>query len=417
MRDARARLIADDLVTARTVARAGDGRRDRPGRAPRPRSRPRSPQAREAEAALEAALREDLPALSRAQETWFGLSGLRERLRGTQSLAAERVRNAAGSADEPAERGGRDPDQLEAEAERVREQEARISAEVDDPARGDGRRVNGPQGRRGRRRRGGPPGRRAAARRRRPPRGPGPPARPGQRAEVPRRRRRRRDRPARARPAAEAQTRAERAQRDFTALETRVAGLDAGEEGLDAEHEAAVSILDDLDERLAKAREEATAGRPRARRRWPPARTPSRSGLNRKDGAGALLAASDSVSGLLGSVAALLSVRTGFEAAIAGALGSAADAVAVTDAEAALGAIEHLKSDDLGRAGILLGGSPAADTRLARPPRRRDVRRGRGGVPGRAAPGADPAAVQDRRRRRPAGGAGAGRRGRPTSPR
>ena len=45
-------------------------------------------------------------------------------------------------------------------------------------------------------------------------------------------------------------------------------------------------------------------------------------GLNRKDGAGALLAASDSVSGLLGSVAALLSVRTGYEAAVAGALGS-----------------------------------------------------------------------------------------------
>ena len=108
-------------------------------------------------------------------------------------------------------------------------------------------------------------------------------------------------------------------------------------------------------------------------------------GLNRKDGAGALLAASDSVSGLLGSVAALLSVRTGYETAIAGALGSAADAVAVTDAEAALGAIEHLKGDDLGRAGILLGGSPGRRHRLARPARPRDVRRGRGGVPGRAA--------------------------------
>ena len=159
---------------------------------------------------------------------------------------------------------------------------------------------------------------------------------------------------------AEAQTRLERAQRDFTALETRVAGLDAGEEGLDAEHEAAVSILDDLDERLAKAREEATQA-DRERSSLAARKDALEMGLNRKDGAGALLAASDSVSGLLGSVAALLSVRTGFEAAIAGALGSAADAVAVTDAEAALGAIEHLKSDDLGRAGILLGGSPAAD--------------------------------------------------------
>ena len=38
------------------------------------------------------------------------------------------------------------------------------------------------------------------------------------------------------------------------------------------------------------------------------------------------------------------------------------DAVAVTDAEAALGAIEHLKTQRPQRAGILLGGSPAADT-------------------------------------------------------
>ena len=88
-------------------------------------------------------------------------------------------------------------------------------------------------------------------------------------------------------------------------------------------------------------------------------------GLNRKDGAGALLAATDAVSGLLGSVAALLTVRSGFETAVASALGSAADAVAVTDADAAVRAIGHLKGDDLGRAGLLLGGGPRHDPRLA----------------------------------------------------
>src|SRR5207342_3369892 len=76
----------------------------------------------------------------------------------------------------------------------------------------------------------------------------------------------------------------------------------------------------------------------------------------RKDGAGALLAASDSVSGLLGSVAAVLTVDAGYETAIAAALGSAADAVAVTDGDAAVSAIGHLKTGDLGRAGMLLGG-------------------------------------------------------------
>ena len=87
VRDARARLMADDLVTARTALEQELAdetilveRRTEVEAA--------LAQAREREAALEAALREDLPALSRAQETWFALSGLRERLRGTQSLAA-----------------------------------------------------------------------------------------------------------------------------------------------------------------------------------------------------------------------------------------------------------------------------------------------------------------------------------------
>ena len=117
--------------------------------------------------------------------------------------------------------------------------------------------------------------------------------------------------------------------------------------------------------RPARRRSRPSATGPRC---WP-ARTPSRSGLNRKDGAGALLAATDDVSGLLGSVAALLSVRTGFETAVAAALGSAADAVAVADADAAVGAIGHLKADDLGRAGLLLGGGPDGRPRLARPAR------------------------------------------------
>ena len=52
-------------------------------------------------------------------------------------------------------------------------------------------------------------------------------------------------------------------------------------------------------------------------------------GLDRKDGSAALLAATDEVSGLLGSVAAILTIEPGAEAAIAAALGAAADAVAV----------------------------------------------------------------------------------------
>ena len=168
----------------------------------------------------------------------------------------------------------------------------------------------------------------------------------------------------------DAVARAERAQHDFTSLESRVAGLDAGEEGLDSEHEAASSLLADIEDRLAKTREELTTAE-RERSALTARKEALELGLNRKDGAGALLAATDSVSGLLGSVAALLSVRTGYEAAVAAALGSAADAVAVRDVDAAIGAIGHLKDDDLGRAGILLGGAHGRRQRLAGPAGRR----------------------------------------------
>ena len=115
VRDARARLMADDLAHARNALEqelADESvlleRRTEVETA--------LTAIRETESSLEAALREDLPALAAAQETWFGLSGLRERLRGTAGLAAERVRNAASQPEVPE---GRNPDELEAEAARV----------------------------------------------------------------------------------------------------------------------------------------------------------------------------------------------------------------------------------------------------------------------------------------------------------
>ena len=78
-------------------------------------------------------------------------------------------------------------------------------------------------------------------------------------------------------------------------------------------------------------------------------------GLQRKDGAGALLAAGESVSGVLGSVAAVLSVEPGYESAVAAALGAAADAVAVSSLDAAVDALHWLKKHDAGRAGLVVG--------------------------------------------------------------
>jgi chromosome segregation protein len=351
VRDARSRLLADDLVNVRSslhqeladetllLERRGEVEAEVEA-------------VRLVESQLEEALRGDLPALARAQETWFALSGLRERLRGTQSLASERVRNAAGT-EESAEQGGRDPEQLEAEAERVRVQEREIAAEVqrhreamdaavtdrkaaEEAAAEEERRVAGLQ--------------RAAADRRE-----GLARLHGQVNALKSRAAAAEDEVGRLSLAREdAVARAERAQRDFTALETRVAGLDAGEEGLDAEHEGATATFDDLEERLAQLRDAATRA-DRERSSLTARKEALELGLNRKDGAGALLAASGSVSGLLGSVAALLSVRSGYEAAVAGALGTAADAVAFTSADAAISAIDHLRVEDLGRASMLLG--------------------------------------------------------------
>jgi chromosome segregation protein len=354
VRDARARLMAADLVEARTALET-ELADESVLLARRAEVEAALAATRETEAALEAALREDLPALSRAQETWFGLSGLRERLRGTAGLAAERVRNAASQPEVPA---GRDPEALEAEASRVRVEEEEIEAEVAGNRAGlesaisarqaaeqafteEERRVSALQ--------------RAAADRRE-----GMARLHGQLNGL-------RSRAAAAdeeigrltQSRADAVARAERSQHDFTSLESRVAGLDAGEEGLDAEHEAASALLADIEDRLAKLGGDVTAAE-RERSSLTARKEALELGLNRKDGAGALLAATDSVTGLLGSVAALLSVRSGYETAVAAALGSAADAVAVRDVDAALGAITHLKNDDLGRAGILLGGTESA---------------------------------------------------------
>ncbi len=352
VRDARARLIADDLVTARTALEQEMADEtilvER-----RAELEAEIDNTREAEGALETALREDLPALARAQETWFALSGLRERLLGTQSLAAERVRNAHGL-EMDALPSGPDPDELEAEADRLAEEETLIAAEVEqlrgvleaavtnrrtaeDEAAQEERRISGLQ--------------RAAADRRE-----GLARLHGQVNALKSRAAAADDEVGRLRISHdEALARAAQAQHDFTALETRVAGLDAGRKDSTPSIEQASAAVDALTEKWEETKEEAAlAERERGALR---ARLDALDlGLNRKDGAGALLAASDSVSGVLGSVAALVSVRSGFEAAIAAALGSAANAVVMADGDAAERALGHLRGGELGRAGLVVAG-------------------------------------------------------------
>ncbi|MGH3310842.1 MAG: chromosome segregation protein SMC, partial [Streptomyces sp.] len=101
-------------------------------------------------------------------------------------------------------------------------------------------------------------------------------------------------------------------------------------------------------------------------------------GLRRKDGTGALLAATDRLTGILGPAAELLTVVPGHELPVAAALGAAADAVAVTDTSTAADALRLLRKHDAGRAALLLGGGhpPEDDARPAAadgPPRASDL--------------------------------------------
>ena len=354
VRDARARLLADDLVTARETLE-----RDLADETALQRRRDELEAAtaaeHETEAALEVALRDDLPALARAQETWFALTGVQQQLRGTTALAAERVRNAEALAAEPAGARGQDPDELEAEAVRVRGLQTEIDTEIARlrtdlaervAAREAAERAHAEEEQRV------ATGIRAAADRRE-----GLARLHGQVNSLHSRVAATEEEMGRLEASrSESLARWDRAQRDFTALETRVAGLDAGEEGLDAEHEAAATALADLEERLAKTGEEA-----RTIDRQVTALAARKEalelGLAHQDGASSLLAADSPVSGLLGTVAALVRVRTGYERAVAAALGSAADALGVEDLGSAVRALTHLKDQEQGRAGLLLGGS------------------------------------------------------------
>ncbi len=358
LRDAKARLLADELVAA-SGALESELAAEAELKQRRLRLEDELTQAREAEQVAEAAARDSLPQLTAAQETWYALAGLAERVASTASIAGERLRNASSVGTE--DRPGRDPEAIEREAADVRRAETELQAEVA-------------------------------------------------------------ERTAALAAATEARNAAEvahaEAEKQYAAQQRAIAdrreGLArlAGEVNtLRSRAEAAGSEIERLTAAKAGGRERAPtppgAGslpwRPRSPGSAPasPASTTPTStprprwqqpqatfadlqaaeraaaaergaaaaraealalGLERRDGSAALLAAGDRLDGLLGSVAALISVRPGSEVAIAAALGAAADAVAVTGLDAAVNAFGHLKAEDLGRAGLLLGGDAGPDT-------------------------------------------------------
>ncbi|MBM7367552.1 chromosome segregation protein SMC [Gordonia hydrophobica] len=151
---------------------------------------------------------------------------------------------------------------------------------------------------------------------------------------------------------------AHRAQAAQAALDTEVehvAALEEAERGLDEHHEkcaASLTRATELVEKLqADDRETARAIASLT------ARIDALSvGLERGDGGAWLI--EQGTDGLLSPLSELLSVAAGYEAAMAGALGPAADAVATVDGLAAVRALEELRRGDGGRAAMIVGGLP-----------------------------------------------------------
>ncbi|MBO0875408.1 MAG: AAA family ATPase, partial [Pseudonocardia sp.] len=168
---------------------------------------------------------------------------------------------------------------------------------------------------------------------------------------------------------AEAQARTEAAESELSVLQADYGALDDcpdGAAGLDQRGRAAVDAHEEAAKRVAElVASERELERERAHWR---ARTEALSlGLRRKDGVGALLAAGDRLPGLLGSLAELVNVRPGAEAALAAALGGLAEGIAVSSPADAVTALELLKSESAGRAGIVVGSPADAGPQPPRP--------------------------------------------------
>lgn len=349
LRDARLRLAADDLVTLRGEL-AREEADEAVARARRLEVEEQLAVARAEQQRLEDTLARDAPRLAAAQDTWYRLSTLAERLRGTVGLAQERARHLADAGD--ARTPGRDPDELEAEAEIVAEQEAELAEAVED------------------------------ARQRL--------------AEV---LEERAEHEATLAAAERAHLAAVRALADRRAgLATLAGRAEALRSGVTANAEEIDRLSDALGEADARTREahdelegareatgvdaeaddgivervaEAAQGHDAARARvrelvaaeraaeqqrahWR-ARVEALSvGLARRDGSGALLGDAGP-DGVLGALAGLVTVEAEARTAVAAALGELADAVAVASLDAAVVALRRLRAADAGRATLLVG--------------------------------------------------------------
>jgi chromosome segregation protein len=351
LRDARLRLLADDYVTLAEKLRK-DEADEAEVVAKRAALEWELAHARSAETELDRAAQEAQALLTKAQQTWFGLSQVAERLRGTQNLAAQRHALLSEDRDDSRQRG-RDPDELDRQAAELREEEQtlteRLVAGRDVLAAAVTERSAAEAELAATERRLAEGARAAAARAERVARlreqvGASNSRSAAAQEEM--------DRLAAA--ATEARRRAGRAQQEYGQVQDLVSGREEDRAGLAAAHEQAADLLAELAERtvaLRSAEREAVAELAGRRAR---AETLAEAARRGADASQALLTDPARFPGVLGSLADRLEVAEGYEAAIAAALGAAAEAVAVEGVDAAVAILGTLRADDSGRATLAI---------------------------------------------------------------
>jgi chromosome segregation protein len=355
LRDAKLRLAADDLVS-RQVERDAIFEAEATMRREHDEAAARLAVAAEELTAHETALADLSIRAESVQHTWFGLSALAERVAATVRIANERAHHLDAEPIAISDTDPGKPEQLEAEAQRVEVAEQRLLADLAaartrlDAARAD-----------------------LAERERE--------AAEADRAHLAAVRAEADRREGLARLAGQVETmrarvesiddsvtrlserteqaaaRAQQTRAEFETVQARVAELDQGEVGLDEHHDRTVAGLRLADARVAELQTaERGAEREVASLR---ARIDALSvGLERKDGA-AWLTQNRTGTGIFGPIAKLVKVRSGYEAALAAVLGSAADALAAESFDAARSAVAALKEADGGSAALVLGDWPA----------------------------------------------------------
>ena len=359
LRDARLRLLADDFarLAAELVRDQGD---ETAAAAVRTALETDLATARQTEAELETAEQQHAPRLAAAQDAYYALTGLAERMRGAQRLATERHRHL--SAPEP-QRAGRDPDELEAEAAQLRlaEQELaerlaaarqQLSVAIEDRTTAEAALADNE--------------RRLAADARA----------AAQRADqLARLRSQVESATSRANAAreeagrlgeaqAQARARSEQAQVEYAALQDLVSGREEGRADLAAGHETATAALAAVSATVAglrKAEHAASDARAALRAR---AQALTEAVTSGADASEVLLAGPGAFGGVLGPLAALLTVAAGAQEAIAAALGAAAGSVVVDGLDAAAEIMAALRSRGAGKAGLVVASGAAAGSRL-----------------------------------------------------